>query len=253
MKSLDRALYILEYLSHRKGAGVTEVATEFDIDKSTASRILATFVRHDIVYKDADTGKYRLSVGPLLFSYRTMSYHEIMSIAHPILVELAARTGETAHLCVLQQDRIYVLAQVKGKRNKHMKDPTLPGMREPLHCTAVGKVILAYMPPNEARRLLSGTTLDSYTEKTISDVNTLLTQFETIRREGYAIDDEELAKGVVCAAVPVYDEHGFVTHSIGISGNDGRMLVPEIRAQLVSILKQSGARLTEEYNKSKRL
>lgn len=248
MQSLDRGLRILEYLAKKKGAGVTEISEAFQIDKSTASRILSTFVEHDMAFKDAATGKYRLSVGPLLFSYRAMSYHEIMDIAHPILLDLAAKTGETAHLCVLQQDQIYVLDQVKSKRNQFMKDPSLPGMREPLHSSAVGKVILAYMQPEQARRLLENTSLDVFTDKTISDIDELFGQLEQVRKNGYAIDNEEFSRGVICAAVPVFDSYGFVTHSIGISGNGGYIQSPEIFQQMIAVLLHAGKKLTKAYS-----
>lgn len=250
MQSLDRSLYILEYLARKKSAGVTEISEIFQLDKSTVSRILSTFADHDMVCKDAVTGKYRLSVGPLLFSYRISSTHQIMSIAHPLLMELAAKTGETAHLCGLHQDHIYVLDHAKSKRNTYMKDPCLPGMKEPMHSSAVGKVILAYMPPEEARHLLSQTTLDIFTDKTISSIEALFLELEKVRKNGYAIDDEEYSHGVICAAVPVFDRYGYVTYSIGISGTDDNMRRPEYFNRVLQILIQAGRNLSDAYGAS---
>lgn len=247
MQSLDRSLCILEYLAKKKSAGVTEISEIFDLDKSTVSRILSTFAEHDMVCKDTITGKYRLSVGPLLFSYRISSSHQIMRIAHPMLRELAAKTGATAHLCVLQQDHIYVLDHAKSKRNTYMKDPCLPGMKEPLHSSAVGKVILAYMAPEEARHLLSQTTLDIFTDKTISDIDELFRELEKVRQNGYGIDDEEYSHGVICAAVPVFDSFGYVTYSIGISGTNEDMQDSEKFRQKLEILIETGRALSAAY------
>jgi DNA-binding IclR family transcriptional regulator len=247
MQSLDRGLRILEYIAQRKGAGVTEISAQFGINKSTASRILATFASHDIVYKEAETQKYRLSIGPLLFSYRIISRNEIIDIARPILNKLVEDTGETAHLCTLQHGQVYVLDKVKNKRSRFMRDTSLPGTRAPFHSSAASKAILAYMPPDDAARLLESSCLDAFTSRTISDIDTLLAQFEHIRENGYALDYEEYFPGLVCMAVPVFDRYGYASKSISVSGDDDMMHDADFREEILPALMLAGKKLTREY------
>ncbi len=245
--SLDRGLSILEYLSKRKSAGVTEIASAFDIDKSTVSRILSTMVQHNMVYKNEETQKYSLSVGPLLFSYHVASNHQIMDLARPVLQRLTELTQETAHLCAMHNNRVFVIDQIKSAKNRFMKDPVMPGMTEPFHCSAVGKCILAYMQPAEAHRLLEASEMSDYTDNTICDISELFTQFDQIREQGYALDLEEYSSKVCCVAVPVFDVYGYASHSLGISGESDLMRNPERFLRCVNYLKDSGKKLSEQY------
>ena len=249
MKSLERGIAIMKYLAVRKSAGVTEIAEEFGIDKSTASRILSSLKKQDILYQNAQNQKYSLSVGALLFSHRLMSTHAIINIAQPILQELMMQTHETAHLCALHNDQIYVLSQLKSPENQFMSDACLPGMIEPFHCSAVGKAILANMLPSDARVLLERSEMTSYTENTIIDINELLRQFEIIRKNGYAIDDGEYAKGIFYMAVPVFDYYGYPTFSLGISGFQNSIASrPRFEANL-SKLQNAANKLTTDYSR----
>lgn len=247
IQSLDRGIAILEYLSRRRSAGVTEMASAFDIDKSTVSRVMSTFSRRNIVYKDAATQKYYLSIGSLLFSYHIMSDHFIMKIAHPILQQLVSQTYETAHLCALHNGQVFVIDHIKSGRNKYMKDPTIPGMTEPFHCSAVGKVILAYMQPAEARHVLENNNMYSYTDKTINDIDKLMDSLDIIRENGYALDEEEYSQEVYCTAVPVFDAYGYVTHSIGITGQNNFIDNYSLFDRNLSYLREAGKQLSKEY------
>lgn len=246
IQSLDRGISIMKYLARRKSAGVTEIAAEFDINKSTASRIMLTLMKHDMVCKDPETQKYRLSVGPLLFSYHVMSNHTIMEIAHPILVRLSEQTGETTHLCSLQNSRLYLLDQVKSERNKYMKDAALPGMIEPFHCSAAGKVLLAHMAPADAKMLLEDCSLNEYTKNTMVNMPEILEELRRVRERGFALDDQEFCYDLACIAVPVYDEFGYVSHAVGLSG-PVTLANPKSVERLLPFLLEASRSLTEQY------
>lgn len=248
LQSLNRGIEILEYLSRQHNdASITEIATVFGISKSTASRIMAALVEHGLVFRDEETKKHRLGVGMLMYSYHVMTDNLIMNIARPILQNLVENTDSTGHLGVLYNRSLYVLDHIKSNRNRYMKDPTIPGMQEPLHCTAVGKAVLAYMPPEEARSILSAIDLTRFTEHTVTDVDAIMDMLEEVRRNGYAIDQEELREGVFCMAVPVFDCQGFVTHSIGLTGSYDFGKYPELFQFNLSRLRAAGKELTARY------
>lgn len=169
VQALDRALSILEYLSKRKSAGVTEVAEHFQIDKSTATRIMQTYAAHDMVVKDDYTQKYHMSNGILQLSYQVFLNNRIMQIARPSLLELVRITKETARLCAISHDYIYILDQVESGKARSLPNADIPGTRKPFHCSAIGKVMMAYMPEDEARDLIGRLELKRYTENTICD------------------------------------------------------------------------------------
>jgi len=247
LKSLDRGLSIAKYLAVKKSASITEIAEKFNIDKSTASRILAVLKKQDIVYKNNQNMKYSLSIGALLFSFRLMSAHAIINVAQSVLQDLTAQTHETAHLCSLYNDQIYLLSLLKSPQNKYMPDSCLPGQVEPFHCSAVGKVILANMLPSDARLLLERSELTGYTENTIVNIEELMEQFAVIRRNGYALDEGEYAKGICCVAVPVYNEYGDPTFSLGITGYQRNITSKDLFEDKLLKLRSAARKLTKEY------
>ena len=251
LQSLNRGIEILEYLSKQHNdASITEIATVFNISKSTASRIMATLVEHGLVFRDEETKKHRLGVGMLMYSYHVMTDNLIMNIARPILLGLVENTESTAHLGVLYNRSLYVLDHVKSNRNRYMKDPTIPGMQEPLHCTAVGKAVLAYMPVEEARSILESIDRTRFTDHTVTDVDEILHMLEEVRKKGYAVDQEELREGVFCMAVPVFDCHGFVTHSIGLTGTYDFGKYPELFQYNLTRLRAAGKELSKLYDEA---
>ena len=247
LSSLDRSLMILEYLSKRKSAGVSEIAEMFDVDKSTVTRILQTFAKHDIVAKDEYTQKYRMSNGTLQFSYQIVLNNRIIQIARPLLVKLSNITNETVRLCAISHDCIYILDQVQAKDDSVLRNADIPGTRKPLYCSAIGKVALAYMPENESREILEHLERRYYTENTICDVEQLMEQLREIRIRGYALNTAEYTDRAYCVAVPVFDDKGMANYSIGFSGMTDYRRVPERFEQIITCMKESAQKLTREY------
>lgn len=247
VQSLDRALSILEYLSKRKSMGVTEIAEVFSIDKSTATRIMQTFAAHDIVEKDDYTQKYHMSNGTLQLSYQVLLNNRIVQIARPELLELARITKETARLCAISRDHIYILEQVQSGNERFLQNADIPGTRKPFHCSAIGKVMMAYMPEDELSELLSRLDFKQYTENTICDVEQLRKQLKEIRIQGYALNQAEYADRAHCVAVPVFDELGHPSYSIGFSGMIDYLQQPERFHQILTCMQQSAKKLSEKY------
>jgi len=237
----------MQYLANCKSAGVTEIANAFDIDKSTASRIMTTLVKRNMVYKNANTQKYSLSIGPLLFTYHIDMDHAIIVIARPILQKLSDLTRETVHLCAMHNNQVFLLTQIKSQKNKFIKDPVMPGMTEPFHCSAAGKIMLANMDRNSVRILLETYGLHKHTHNTITDIQELFDQLDEIREKNYALDMEELNDKTCCLDMPVYDEYGYATYSIGLSGSRESFQNPNNMKKYLSILSDASKELTNLY------
>ena len=206
MQSLDRGLEIMEYIIVNRCASVSEIAHQFRINKSTASRILSVLAKHNLVFKAKDSMKYYADVGTLLYSSRTYVEYMILDEIHPLLRALARKIDMTAQICVWKQNRTFLIDQVRCSR--YLKEPAFPGMDEPLHCSALGKCILAFLPEEDYQALMKNYIFVKYTENTILDQERFHKEIIAIRQKGYAIDRGELFSNIYCAAVPVYDKEG---------------------------------------------
>lgn len=216
IQSLDRGIQILMILAQKNSAGVTELAAELDVDKSTASRLVETLRLRDMVRIDPETKKYRLGFRILHLGEALKDNLNVIAIARPMLLSLSTQISESVHFCAYNNGSVYVMDQVRSNKNYALSASV--GMIEPLHCSSVGKCILAYRRAETIRALLEDYTFTQYTERTITTKETLLENLERIRAQGYALDDEEMAPGVRCIAVPVYDYRNSVRYSIGVSG-----------------------------------
>lgn len=219
VQSLDRGIQILMILAERSSASITELAEALDVDKSTASRLAETLRQRDMVRVDPETKRFRLGFRILHLGEALKDNLNVIAIARPMLLALSAQINESVHFCAYNNKSVYVMDQVRSNKNYALSATV--GMIEPLHCSSVGKCILAYRRPDTIRALLEDYPFTKYTEKTIVSKEALLVHLETIRQAGYALDDEEMAPGVLCIAVPVYDYRNSVRYSIGVSGPKG--------------------------------
>jgi len=247
LESLDRGLAVLEYIATNGAASVSEVAAAFQVNKSTASRILAALSDRNLLRKDEQTMKYYPDVGTLLLSCRTLREYRIPDLVHPHLRELSRQLDFTSQLCVLRRGQAYILDQVKGSRTRYLREPALPGMTEPLYCSAIGKCILAYQPPERIRQLIGSAHLVAYTENTVTDPVLLERELAQIRDSGCAWDRGELSLKVWCLAVPVFSPDGSVRLSVGISGGRDLHDDPQLRANALAALRSTAGIIEKEY------
>jgi len=217
IQSLARGLKIMELMAaHEDGIGVTELAEKLGVDKSSASRLVHTLARYGYAEQIAGTRRYRLGPQVVRLSRSLLTRMPLREEAKPFLRQLVDRTGECAHLAILAQGQALYIDQVESPAT--LRVTTGVGTLAPLHCTALGKCLLAFTDdvPLPAE-------LPAFTPRTITDHETLRLHLEQTRRQGYAVDDEEYDYGVRCVAAPVYDFRGKVIGAIGISGPAGRM------------------------------
>jgi IclR family KDG regulon transcriptional repressor len=216
VKTLDKGLKILDFIiARQRSVGVSEIANEFGMDKGSAYRFLTTFDRYGVLRQDTQSRKYGLGTRFLVWASRANPLTTIVSVARPSLEELARVTGLEAHLAVMS-DRTGVLVDTAFP-NTPMSTRSLIGLEEPLHNTALGKVMLAFLPDDERRALLETIPLTKATENTIVDRAVLAESLTEIRRTGVATDRGEFFAFLTCFAAPVFDETDRVVASIGVS------------------------------------
>lgn len=198
VQSLDRACDLLECIADAGEIGLSELVVETKLPSPTIHRILKTLVRRGYAHQNGDR---RYALGPNLIRLGELSGHMLGSWVRPFLTELVAATGETANLAVLHGDTAINVGQVLSGRGMRMYTET--GRHLQLHCTSVGKVLLAQLTSAQIDEIMSRTGMESQTARTIRDIGKLHEEIVEIRKQGFAIDDGEQEDGVRCFAVPV--------------------------------------------------
>lgn len=216
LKSLDHGLDALNILAKYDLISITELAKELEVNKSTASRIMETLRHQDMVQVDRKTRKYKLGFRVLHLAERFRSNLQIIDIARPILVEVSRELGQSVHLCAYNKGMVYVIDQIVS--DLPYSRSAKVGLVEPIHSSSVGKCIFAYRAAERKEEILKDYEFIDYTIHTITEKRKLLEEFEKIREQGYAIDDEEMFIGVRCIAVPMFGYLSNVRYGIGISG-----------------------------------
>lgn len=217
-RSLQRALAILNTFSMTSPAlTLRELSERLVLHRSTVYRLAVNLVAAGVLKYDDTTRKY--SLGLRLFELGAVVVNDMnLPIkARPYLVELRNRTDETVHLGILDgTDVVYV---EKFESSHSLKLSGLYGSRRPLYATALGRVLLAGLPPEEARaRVLASGPLVKRTPHTVNDIDSVMRKVQQVREQGYSYDDQETEIGLRCIAAPVRDFSGAVVAAVGISG-----------------------------------
>ena len=240
IQSLARGLKILDILGQAQDSvSITELAETLGVDKGSASRLVATLVNYGYAEKDEQTRRFHLGPQVVPLSRSVLARLTMRDVAKPFLRQLMERTGECAHLAVPAQGRVLYVDQVESPATLRVNAQV--GTLNPLHCTALGKALLAF------GELELPDTLESFTPHTLTDPDQLRNNLEQVRAQGYAVDDEEFDLGVRCIAVPVFDFRGRAAGSIGISGPATRVTpeqLPELAASVVEIGKALSERMS---------
>ncbi|MDB5084386.1 MAG: IclR family transcriptional regulator [Bacilli bacterium] len=242
IKSVERAFQILESVSLAKnGIGVTELANELKMYKSTIHRVLTTLVQSGYVEQDTDTGRYKLGYKLVEVSSRLLNNLDVRREALPYLQELAEYTNEVVHLVVMDQGQAVYIEKVEGSETIRMHSRV--GTRAPVHCTGVGKAIIANLPFKQVREIIKTHGLARHTPNTYITEESLLEELQRVREQGYALDLEENEVGITCVAAPIWDHKGNVVASISVSGPTMRMQ-PERLRDLTKLVKKIGLKVS---------
>jgi DNA-binding IclR family transcriptional regulator len=215
VQSVDRAVSVLEILA-RGSAGVSEVATELGVHKSTAFRLLTALEDRELVEQAQNRGKYRLGFGVLRLANAVVGRLDLTQQGRPVCEQLAAELGETVNIAVRRSHFVVNIDQARGPTSVGAHNWV--GELTPLHATSTGKVLLASMEPAERRALLDSAGMPRFTANTITSLDELNAQIEQAVRDGYASAIEELEDGLNAIAAPVRDHTGGVVAALTVSG-----------------------------------
>jgi DNA-binding IclR family transcriptional regulator len=216
VQSVDRAVTILEILARRGAAGVSEVALDIGVHKSTAFRLLNALEERSLVEQTRERGKYRLGLGILRLASTVPGRLDLVGQGRPVCEELAARFGETVNLAVLRSHHAVNVDQSRG--GAAIAAHNWVGQLTPLHATSSGKILLAHQPAEARKRLLDAAGLTRFTPATITSRRALTAELTTALAEGFATTTEEYEDGLNAVAAPVLDHTGTVVAAVSVSG-----------------------------------
>jgi DNA-binding IclR family transcriptional regulator len=226
---------ILEELYEMDEAGVTELADRLDVSKAGVHSHLATLREEEFVVKDGD--KYKLSLRFLDFGEVAKRDIDVYDVVETEVARLSERTGEVAQFMIEEHGWGIYIAKERGESG--VKTAAYVGARKHLHCTGVGKAILANLPRDQVDEIIEKRGLPAKTENTITDREELYEELESIRSAGVAFDDEEILHGVRCVAVPVVSQRKGLLGAISISGPTSRLKGDYFRDELPDIVTDS--------------
>ena len=219
--ALRRGLAILDMFgADRRIVGITDIALELDIHKSSASRLAATLASSGYLVATS-AGNYALGPRLAVLGSLAAARQDLSATVTPFLAELVASTGETGHLSVLDGTTAKTVQVVDGWHTVRMH--SWVGKLSPAHCSSMGKALLAGLPADELARRYPDPELEVRTDRTIASVDQLSKELDHIRRTGHSIDNEELETGLRCVAAPVFGPDGTADASISISGPAQRL------------------------------
>lgn len=245
VQSLGRAFSILEEVArHRDGIGLADLSKLVSLHNSTTFHLAKTLVSLGYLRQEKDSKRYR--IGRPLFALAASALDEIemVNVATPVLEDLSRETGESGHFAVRMGDAVVVIARTAGPGAFQLTDRV--GVVRPAHCTALGKIILASLRPDQLTRFLERVELKPSTKKSIIEGSVLLREIAEIRRSGIAFDDGEYNAEVRCIAVSVMDFTGQTIGALGISGPIWRLTNQALQTHAKAV-RAAANRLSVEF------
>jgi IclR family KDG regulon transcriptional repressor len=219
---VHKAIAVVELLaSSDHPMGPAEIASRLQMSRNAAFRLLTTLHSCGWVEKDAEARNYQLGLKLFQLGSAAFRSRDIRRLAFPIAEELRNRYEETVNLALLDGAQVVYVERLESRRS--LRTATAIGTRAPLHCTALGKAILAHLPHEQASALLASEPMVALTDGTITDHAALSAELEAIRQQGYAQDIEENSIGVHCLGAPIFDSYGRVIAALSVSGPAQRM------------------------------
>jgi IclR family KDG regulon transcriptional repressor len=238
-----KALNILEVLAEEEPASytLTQLSRRLHLHVSTVHRLLVNLVRHGFVEADPVSGGYQLGFRVLRMGLRVLDRLDFRRVAQPLLRELNQQTKETVHLAILQGARAISIEKF-GSPQPVGLDARLGGVM-PLHCTGVGKTLLAFQSEETLNQLARSPGLERLTPHTITSLPHLKRELERIREQGYAVDQEEAVEGLRCVAGPVFDHTGHVIAAFSVAGPATRLTAARI-PEIASLVRETSQQIS---------
>lgn len=217
VQSVDRAFDILEALRDEDEIGLIALSRKVNLNKSTVHRLLNTLIYRGYVNQNSENNKYKLSFKFLEIGNSCLNSLDIVSIAKPHIKKLSDKTNEVVHLVLIEKSEIVYIDKIESHNTIRMH--SYIGKRIPIYCTAVGKAYMAHLKDNEFLSLWNNieNNLNKLTENTITSKEKMIKELDDIRNNGFAVDNEENEKGVICVAAPIFNYDKSIKYAISIS------------------------------------
>lgn len=244
IQSIDRALRILDLFDeYETELKITDISERMQLHKSTVHSLLKTLQSRNYIEQNVENGKYRL--GMKLFERGNLVIRslDIRTISKKYLIDLSVKTGNTVHLVILDGKEGIYIDKVEGSSATVLYSRI--GRRIPVHCSAVGKALVAHKNGVELNEILDGYVYKQHTPNTLTNENAFIAELEKVRSTGYAMDREENEPGITCLAVPIWDHSGSVVAAMSMSQhsasvNDDKM------DRTVQMLKEAANKISIE-------
>lgn len=212
---LDRTIAVLQSVADSEtDLPAAEIARNLRLHKSTVHRLLVVLEHYRLIQKGPD-GAYGLGTRLIELGECAIARLKLSEYAQPFLRELAAQTGEGAHVTILSGLEMLSIAHVEGRWS--LQSLTRTGQRTQVHCTAAGKAVLAFLSEEACDDLIARLTLERNTRRTIVKPAAMKMELLRVRNAGHAVDDEEFEDGLRCVSAPIFDHRGHVVASISMA------------------------------------
>ncbi|MFC1891369.1 IclR family transcriptional regulator [Thermodesulfobacteriota bacterium] len=245
INSVLRATQILDAFSIEKTSFThSELSKSLGINKAAVTRLLYTLERAGFLEKKSATNGYSLTVKPFRIGSVYLNNVDMHAIAMPHLAELSSKYKETAHLAVLYENKAFFIDRVESSQSIRMK--SLVGSKLPVHCTAIGKVLLAYQDKEYINHFLQSVELEKYTPATITDPEELKIHLKELRTQGFAVDNIEHEAELKSTAAPVRNHEGKVIAAISIAGPAYRMSNEKLFNRIIKSVVETADKISHK-------
>lgn len=222
IKSVERALQLLISLAEEsRDASLTEIADKLEWPKSTVSDMLSTMREYRFIDQSAESGRYRLGIRLFELGHKVAQNWDIREIALPVLQKLNGDFGEMVQLATEDAGEVFYIEKIDSIQIIRIVSDI--GKRLPMHCSGLGKAMLAHQNPAAIKRILAQRGMRSMTRYTITSMAKMEMELAKVRKQGYAVDDQEIMEGLRCVAAPIWDATGSVRYAVSIAGLTERL------------------------------
>jgi len=236
VQSAERIFQVLEVLADNGEMGLMELSTALNLHKSTVHRLLMSLIYMGYAKQNEKTQKYTLTYKLVNMSGKILERMDIVEIAKPYMERLSAISGETVHLVRRDGSDILYIYKIEAKVGT-IRMVSHVGMIHPMYCSGVGKAIMATLPEKEVKKIWDASVIEKKTDKTIVTYEDMLNVLEEVRKNGYALDDEENEEGVRCIAASLRGYGKNVKYAFSVSGPVSRMTKERVEELAVDIKK----------------
>ncbi|CAH0528709.1 DNA-binding transcriptional regulator KdgR [Vibrio hippocampi] len=243
VSSVLKVFNILQTLGEQKEIGVSELSQRLMMSKATTYRFLQTMKGLGIVVQEGEADKYALTLKLFELGSKALEHVDLIDLADTEMRKIVNVINETVHLGCIDDGSILYLHKIDS--TYHLRMHSRVGRRNPLYSTAIGKVMMADMDPNEAKQLLESVDFIKHTANTHETPEQVMEELDRVRVERFGEDNEEQEPGLRCIAVPIYDRFGHAIASISVSFPTIRF-EQDKKQDYIALLHQAGKNVSEQ-------